>query len=97
MTKYYLIRKMGKNQFYLGGGEEAKHLNFTNMMIGVSMQMMAEAVVLSEKLVLTLNKFRSYSSAVGSPLVNYKKDVIVEGKYPAAFSAHDEEGLRPCI
>ncbi|NLY70094.1 MAG: NAD(P)-dependent oxidoreductase [Clostridiales bacterium] len=86
-----LFEKMGKNQFYLGGGEEARTLKLSlNMMIGVSMQMMAEAVVLSEKAGLDTKQVCEViaGSAVGSPLVNYKKDVIVEGKYPAAFSVN---------
>lgn len=84
-----LFEKMGKNQFYLGGGEEARTMKLSlNMMIGVSMQMMAEAVVLAEKAGLDVTQVCEVmaGSAVGSPLVGYKKVPISTGDYKAAFS-----------
>lgn len=84
-----LFEAMGKNQFYLGGDEEARVMKLSlNTMIGTSMQMMAEAVVLAEKAGLNTAQVCEViaGSAVGSPLVGYKQAVITAGEYPAAFS-----------
>jgi 3-hydroxyisobutyrate dehydrogenase/glyoxylate/succinic semialdehyde reductase len=84
-----LFEKMGKNQFYLGSEEEARVMKLSlNMMIGVSMQMMAEAVVLAEKAGLDVKQVCDVmaGSAVGSPLVGYKAAVIAGGEYKPAFS-----------
>ncbi|MDR1570959.1 MAG: NAD(P)-dependent oxidoreductase [Clostridiales Family XIII bacterium] len=83
-----LLELMGKNQFYVGPAEEARVLKLSlNMMIGVTMQMMAEAVVLAEKAGLDVTQVCEVmaGSAVGSPLVNYKKALISAGDYKAAF------------
>ena len=84
-----LFEAMGGNQFYLGADEEARTMKLSlNMMIGVSMQMMAEAVVLAEKAGLDVEQVCEVmaGSAVGSPLVGYKKVPIGTGDYTAAFS-----------
>lgn len=84
-----LFEAMGKNQFYLGGAEEARVLKLSlNVMIGVTSQMMAEAVVLAEKAGLDVAQVCEVmaGSAVGSPLVGYKKALVASGDYKAAFS-----------
>lgn len=84
-----LFEAMGKNQFYLGGDEEARVMKLSlNTMIGTSMQMMAEAVVLAEKAGLDVAQVCEViaGSAVGSPLVGYKTAVITKGEYAPAFS-----------
>ncbi len=84
-----LFESMGKNQFYLGGGEEARVLKLSlNVMIGVTSQMMAEAVVLAEKAGLDVEQVCDVmaGSAVGSPLVGYKKALVSAGTYDPAFS-----------
>lgn len=84
-----LFEAMGKNQFYLGEGEEARVLKLSiNTMIGTSMQMMAEAVVLAEKAGLDVAQVCNVigGSAVGSPLIGYKVNTLIEGEYPSAFS-----------
>jgi 3-hydroxyisobutyrate dehydrogenase-like beta-hydroxyacid dehydrogenase len=86
-----LLEKMGKNQFYLGDGEKARVLKLSlNMMIGVSMQMMAEAVVLAEKAGLDVKQVCDVmaGSAVGSPLVGYKVALVSAGDYKPAFSVN---------
>lgn len=85
-----LFEAVGKNQFYVGGAEEARVLKLSlNVMIGVTSQMMAEAVVLAEKAGLDVSQVCEVmaGSAVGSPLVNYKKALVSSGDYKAAFSA----------
>ncbi len=84
-----MFEKMGKNQFYVGGAEEARVLKLAlNVMIGVTSQMMAEAVVLAEKAGLDVTQVCEVmaGSAVGSPLVNYKKALVSSGDYKPAFS-----------
>ena len=84
-----LFEAMGKNQFYLGGDEEARVMKLSlNTMIGTSMQMMAEAVVLAEKAGLDVAQVCEViaGSAVGSPLVGYKVAGISKGEYNPAFS-----------
>ncbi len=83
------FEKMGKNQFYLGGGEEARTMKLIlNMMIGTSMQMLAESLVVGEKVGMDLNQMLEVisGSVVGSPLVNYKVKLVSEGLYTPAFS-----------
>lgn len=84
-----LFEVMGKNQFYVGADEEARVLKLAlNIMIGTSMQMMAEAVVLAEKAGLDVTQVCDVmaGSAVGSPLVGYKAALISKGEYNPAFS-----------
>ncbi|MDR1953209.1 MAG: NAD(P)-dependent oxidoreductase [Clostridiales Family XIII bacterium] len=84
-----LFEKLGANQFYLGGAEEARVMKLSlNLMIGVTMQMEAEAVVLAEKAGLDVTQVCEIiaGSAVGSPLTGYKKVPISSGDYKPAFS-----------
>lgn len=84
-----LFEKLGANQFYLGGADEARVLKLAiNTMIATTMQMEAEAVVLCEKAGLDVGQVTDViaGSAVGSGICKYKAATITEGEYPAAFS-----------
>jgi 3-hydroxyisobutyrate dehydrogenase-like beta-hydroxyacid dehydrogenase len=84
-----LFEAMGGNQFYLGGGEEARVMKLSlNLMIATTMQMEAEAVVLAEKAGLDVKQVVEIiaGSAAGSPLTGYKKVPIGTGNYAPAFS-----------
>jgi 3-hydroxyisobutyrate dehydrogenase-like beta-hydroxyacid dehydrogenase len=84
-----LLLKLGENQFYLGGGDEARVMKLSlNLMIATTMQMEAEAVVLAEKAGLNVTQVCEIiaGSAVGSPLTGYKKVPISTGDYKVAFS-----------
>ncbi len=84
-----IFEKLGANQFYLGGSEEARVLKLAiNTMIATTMQMEAEAVVLCEKAGLDVAQVTDViaGSAVGSGICKYKAATITEGEYPAAFS-----------
>jgi len=86
-----LFEAMGKNQFYLGTDEESRVMKLAlNTMIGTTMQMMAEAVVLAEKAGLDVAQVCEVmaGSAVGSPLVGYKVATVTEGAYNPAFSVN---------
>lgn len=84
-----VLEALGSKQFYLGSGEQARVIKLAiNAMLGSTMQLMAESVVLCEKAGLDVAQACEViaGSAVGSPLVGYKKAVIAEGKYDPAFS-----------
>ncbi|MFP3156263.1 NAD(P)-dependent oxidoreductase [Lachnospiraceae bacterium ZAX-1] len=84
-----VLEALGNKQFYLGNGEQARVLKLAiNGMLASTMQLMAEAVVLCEKAGLDVAQACEViaGSAVGSPLVGYKKAVISEGIYNPAFS-----------
>lgn len=84
-----VLEALGSKQFYLGSGEQARVIKLAiNAMLGSTMQLMAEAVVLCEKAGLDVTQACEViaGSAVGSPLVGYKKAVIAEGKYDPAFN-----------
>jgi len=86
-----ILESLGKNQFYLGSTEQARTIKLAiNAMLASTMQLMAEAVVLCEKADLDVVQACEViaGSAVGSPLVGYKKAVIAEGKYEPAFSVN---------
>ena len=83
------FEKMGKNQFYLGSGEQARIMKLClNMMIATTMQMEAEAVVLAEKAGIETRQACDIiaGSAAGSPLTGYKAALIAGGEYAPAFS-----------
>ena len=80
---------LGKNQFYLGDAEQAVVLKLAiNTMIASTMQIEAEAVVLSEKAGLDVAQVCEViaGSAAGSPLCGYKAKLIAEGEYAPAFT-----------
>jgi 3-hydroxyisobutyrate dehydrogenase-like beta-hydroxyacid dehydrogenase len=84
-----LFEKMGKNQFYLGSGEQARVMKLSlNLMIGCEMQLEAEAVVLAEKAGLDVKQVCEIiaGSAAGSPLMGYKAALISAGDYKPAFT-----------
>ena len=79
-----LFKILGKAQFYLGGGEESRYMKIAlNMMIGTSMQMFAESLVLGTK--AGLNRAQMIEvicgSVVGSPFIQYKAKPLAEGNY----------------
>ena len=83
------FEKMGKNQFYLGSGEQARIMKLClNLMIASTMQMEAEAVVLAEKAGIETRQACDIiaGSAAGSPLTGYKAALIAGGEYAPAFS-----------
>ncbi len=84
-----LFKILGKAQFYLGSGEEARYMKIAlNMMIGTSMQMFAESLVLGVKAGLDRKQMIDVicGSVVGSPFINYKAKPLAEGNYAPAFS-----------
>ncbi|MEW6425845.1 MAG: NAD(P)-dependent oxidoreductase [Bacillota bacterium] len=84
-----IFQVLGKNQFYLGAGEESRYMKLAlNMMIGISMQMMAESLVFGKRAGLDWAQMIQViaGSAVGSPLVQYKAKPVTERNFTPAFT-----------
>lgn len=80
---------LGKNKFYLGAGEEARYMKLSlNMMIGTSMQMLAESLVFGKRAGLDWGQMLEViaGSAVGSPLVQYKTKPLANRSFAPAFT-----------
>ena len=81
---------MGQKVFHVGPGDEARYLKLVlNMMVGTSLQMLAEAVTFGKKAGLEWKQMLDIisNSVVGSPLVNYKAGPIKERNFKPAFTA----------
>ena len=81
---------MGNKIFYVGGEEQARYLKLSiNMMVGVSAIMMAEALALGKAGGLDWDMMIDIikNSAVGSPVVNYKEQMLKDRDFTPAFSA----------
>jgi 3-hydroxyisobutyrate dehydrogenase-like beta-hydroxyacid dehydrogenase len=79
-----------RKAFLVGGGEEARYLKLAiNSMLGATSALLAESLALARKGGLDLATVMSVvtESAVGSPLIQYKRDSIVAGDFAPAFSA----------
>lgn len=77
-----------KKAFHLGGGEEARVLKLAiNSMVAATAPLLGEALALGLKSGLSNEVMLEVitQSAVASPLIGYKKDMIIRGDYtPAA-------------
>lgn len=77
-----------KKAFYLGEAEEARYLKLAiNSMVAATSVLMGEALAFGLKGGLTLESMLEVitESAVASPLIGYKKDMVLRGDYrPAA-------------
>ena len=85
-----IFETMGNKIFYTGEEEQARYLKLSiNMMVGVSSIMMAEALALGKAGGLDWNLMIDIikNSAVGSPLVNYKEQILKDRDFTPAFSA----------
>jgi 3-hydroxyisobutyrate dehydrogenase-like beta-hydroxyacid dehydrogenase len=81
---------MGQKIFHVGPGDEARYLKLVlNMMVGTSMQMLAEALTFGKKAGLEWKQMLEIISAsvVGSPLINYKAGPIADRNFKPAFTA----------
>lgn len=83
------FRAISNKQFYLGDGEKARVLKLAiNLMIGINMQMLAEAMLLADKAGLDWKQTIDIiaESAAASPVVKYKHELVANREYPPAFS-----------
>ncbi|MFN0114045.1 MAG: NAD(P)-dependent oxidoreductase [Paracoccaceae bacterium] len=85
-----LLQHLSARQFHVGEGCEARVLKLAlNMMVGVTAAMMGEALTLGAKHGLDRVTMLDVigASAVASPLVGYKLDMLKRRDYPPAFAA----------
>jgi 3-hydroxyisobutyrate dehydrogenase-like beta-hydroxyacid dehydrogenase len=85
-----MLRAVGPNVFHVGEGEEARVVKLAlNLMIAGTMQLIAEALVLSEKHGIDRATMLEVmgASAIGSPLVKYKTDALVADDYVSTFTS----------
>ncbi len=81
---------IGQKNFHVGTGDEARYLKLVmNMMVGTTLQMLAEAAVFGEKAGLNWEQMLELvgSSVVASPLVAYKIGPLAKRDFTPAFTA----------
>ncbi|WCK55699.1 NAD(P)-dependent oxidoreductase [Aneurinibacillus sp. Ricciae_BoGa-3] len=90
---------MGKASYYFGeSGSGSKAKLVINLMLGITMQGISEALVLAEKFFLdratVLDMMQQ--AAVASPFLAFKKDLLLKEDFPVAFALkhmHKDLGL----
>ncbi len=85
-----LLEILGSKIFYIGQDEQARFLKLCiNSMVGISSSMMGEALAFGEAGGLDWNTMIDVisSSAVGSPILNYKKETLKKRDFTPAFTA----------
>ena len=85
-----MLRQIGPNLFYVGTAEQARIVKLAlNLMLGGTTQLLAEALVLSERHGLDRAKMLEVigGSAIGSPYVKYKTQALVQEDYSSTFTA----------
>ncbi len=84
-----LLDVLAARKFYLGQGEEARYMKLVlNTLVGATSSILGEALVLGAKGGLDAKQMMDVisESAVASPLVKYKKDMISNMDFTPAFS-----------
>jgi len=80
---------LGKASFYFGANGQGSNAKLAiNMMLGLALQGLSEALVLGEKTGLDRQTFLEMvgQTAVNSPIVAMKTPAILAGEHPAAFA-----------
>jgi 3-hydroxyisobutyrate dehydrogenase-like beta-hydroxyacid dehydrogenase len=84
-----ILESFSSRRFYLGGGEEARYLKLVvNALVGATAALLGEALTLGLKGNLSVETMLNVicESAVASPLIAYKRDLLVHRNYDPAFS-----------
>lgn len=84
------LRDIGPNLFYVGEGEQSRALKLAlNLMIGGTVELLAEALVLAEQNGIGRRQALEViaGSAIGSPFVRYKTEALVADDYTSSFTA----------
>jgi 3-hydroxyisobutyrate dehydrogenase len=90
---------MGKASYYFGeSGSGSKAKLVINLMLGITMQGISEALVLAEKFFLDRATVvdMMQQAAVASPFLSFKKDLLLKEEFPVAFALkhmHKDLGL----
>ena len=84
-----ILASFSSKQFYLGEGEEARYLKLVlNALVGATAALLGEALTLGLKGNLSVETMLNVicESAVASPLISYKRDLLVNRNFDPAFS-----------
>jgi 3-hydroxyisobutyrate dehydrogenase-like beta-hydroxyacid dehydrogenase len=84
-----ILACLGSKRFYLGAGEEARYLKLVlNALVGATSALLGEALTLGLKGNLSVEMMLNVicESAVASPLIAYKRDLLVSRNFDPAFS-----------
>ncbi|MDK4723678.1 NAD(P)-dependent oxidoreductase [Rhizobium sp. CNPSo 3968] len=84
-----VLASFAAKQFYLGAGEEARYLKLVlNALVGATAALLGEALTLGLKGNLSVETMLNVicESAVASPLIAYKRDLLVKRNFDPAFS-----------
>jgi 3-hydroxyisobutyrate dehydrogenase-like beta-hydroxyacid dehydrogenase len=84
-----ILTTFSARQFYLGAGEQARYLKLAiNSILAANSALVAEALAIGEAGGLSRSDMLDVmtQSAIATPLLGYKKDALINGEYPAAFS-----------
>lgn len=84
-----VLKNLGQKVFYLGTGEEARYMKMLlNIMVGITGQMMGEALAFGTKAGLDWDQMLEVlsNSAVASPLVCYKVNSLSKRDYSPMFT-----------
>lgn len=84
-----LLATFSARRFYLGDGEQARYLKLVvNTLVGATSSLLAEALAFGRKGGLSDQAMLDVitQSAVASPLIGYKRDMIVSGDFTPAFT-----------
>lgn len=84
-----LLAVVSAKRFYLGEAEQARYLKLVvNSLVGATSSLLAEALAFGRKGELSLADMLDVigQSAVASPLIGYKRDMVVSGDYAPAFT-----------
>jgi 3-hydroxyisobutyrate dehydrogenase-like beta-hydroxyacid dehydrogenase len=85
-----LFAAMAKKSFHVGDGEQARYLKLAlNMMVGLTVAMMGEALVFAERGGVARDTVLDVmgESAIASPLVGYKLEPMRKRDFTPTFSA----------
>jgi 3-hydroxyisobutyrate dehydrogenase-like beta-hydroxyacid dehydrogenase len=84
-----LLSAFSARQIYLGAEEQSRYLKLAiNSILAANAVLVAEALAIGEAGGLGRSDMLEVmtQSAIATPLLGYKKDLLVKGEYPAAFS-----------
>lgn len=84
-----LLAHFCARQFYLGSEEQSRFLKLAiNSILAANSALIAEALAIGEAGGLARTDMLEVmtQSAIATPLLGYKKDALIKGAYPAAFS-----------
>ncbi len=84
-----ILASFSSKRFYLGDGEEARYLKLVlNALVGATAALLGEALTLGLKGNLSVETMLNVicESAVASPLIAYKRDLLVSRNFDPAFS-----------